>query len=120
MKIRPDIYLGLPYSVKNSVILDFDTKDLKSILQSVCDKLDLEYDKVKSKSRKREHVTARMIAISLSCKYTDYTLKEIGKFYKRDHSTIIYCRETFEDLIETKEPYMMDKFEKLGLNFSRN
>lgn len=55
-----------------------------------------------SNSRKREYVEPRQIAMYICCNMTKATLKTIGKaFGGRDHSTVIYAKQTVEDLIDT-------------------
>lgn len=64
-------------------------------------------------SRKREYVTARIIAIYMVRKNTTLTLKEIGILFNRDHSTIIYNLEQYNDLYKTKDKYFMDCLKKV-------
>lgn len=56
-------------------------------------------------SRKKEFVKARQISMYLIRKKTKATLKSIGYFFDRDHSTVIYALETTKDLMETDHNY---------------
>lgn len=61
---------------------------------------------MKSSSRKREHTIARQIAMTLIRQQTKLSLKSVGKIFgDRDHSTVIYAKETFNDLMETDTKY---------------
>jgi hypothetical protein len=71
---------------------------LQSIARWVSNQTGISVEKMQSKSRKREIVTARKGAIWLSRKYTTHTLKDIGDFYGgRDHSTIIHSCTFVDD-----------------------
>ena len=51
------------------------------------------------KSRKREVVTARQIAMYMIDKYTDLSLTSIGAFCgRRDHTTVIHGKRNVENL----------------------
>jgi len=62
----------------------------------------------------REHVTARIIAIYLIRKNTRMNLKEIGRVFNRDHSTIIYNLRQYDALTQTKDKYFMDCLNRVG------
>lgn len=108
-----EIYTGL--SVRDRMLFNagITSDEPNQILAHTCNMLELDYSDVLSKKRDKAFVTARMIAIGLTCKANIYTLKEIGKFYNRDHSTIIYNRDTFNDLIEIKDRYFLGKLNKV-------
>jgi len=72
----------------------------------VCDYLDIPEDLVRAKTRKREVVRARQIAMYFSKKLTQHSLKTIGlHFGGRDHSTVIHANNTVEDQIETDDQF---------------
>ena len=79
---------------------------IESINNTVCDYFNLTIDKIKSKSRKREIVQARQIAMFFSKQLTKSSLKTIGEFYGgRDHSTVIHSCQTVEDLVDTDKTF---------------
>ena len=51
-------------------------------------------DDLKSRSRKRSITFPRQVAMYLTRKYTDQSLADIGQFYNRDHSTVLYAIRT--------------------------
>jgi chromosomal replication initiator protein len=52
---------------------------------------------LRGKSRKREIVFARMIAMTLMCEQTSLSLKAIGaQFGGRDHTTVMHARDTIQ------------------------
>lgn len=81
----------------NEVNVDF-------ILSIVSEAFEISIDQLKSKSRKRDIVIGRQVAMYLAKKYTDVSLKDLGQvFGGRDHSTVIYSLKTVEDLLETDD-----------------
>jgi len=57
---------------------------------------------LKSKSRKRETVFPRQVAMYLMKEFTNLPLKSIGyHFGGRDHSTVIHAVQTISDMLET-------------------
>jgi len=67
----------------------------EKILDVVADHFKMTRDVIKGKSRKKELVFARMMAMTLMTEYTSLSLKAIGEqFSNRDHSTVIHARDT--------------------------
>jgi chromosomal replication initiator protein len=63
-------------------------------------------EELKSKSRKREIVTARQVAMYLAKQYTNHSLKSIGQYFGgRDHSTVIHALQVVNDLLDTNPPF---------------
>ncbi len=72
------------------------------ITKIVCEYYGVEENKVREKNRKKEVVLARQVAMYLSKKLTNSSLKTIGlHFGGRDHSTVIHAQNTIEELINT-------------------
>ncbi|MCK5086896.1 MAG: chromosomal replication initiator protein DnaA [Melioribacteraceae bacterium] len=70
------------------------------ITQIVCDHFEVDENKVREKTRKKEVVLARQIAMFLSKKLTKSSLKTIGlHFGGRDHSTVIHAYNSIDQLI---------------------
>ena len=79
---------------------------IEEIQRIVCDYLDIEEDLVRAKTRKREVVRARQIAMYYSKQLTQHSLKTIGlHFGGRDHSTVIHANNTVEDQMETDDQF---------------
>lgn len=61
---------------------------------------------IHSKSRKREIVQARQVAMFLSKKYTDYSYSHIGcQVGKRDHATVLHACRTIQDSLDIDKSF---------------
>ncbi len=81
----------------NNISIEFITK-------TVCEFFGLPENKVREKNRKKEVVMARQIAMYLSKKLTNSSLKTIGlHFGGRDHSTVIHAYNTISEQINSDE-----------------
>lgn len=79
---------------------------IEDIQRIVGEHLNISEDRMRGKTRKREVVRARQIAMYLSKKHTQHSLKTIGlHFGGRDHSTVIHAKDTVEDQMETDEQF---------------
>lgn len=80
---------------------------IESIQELVCDYFNIPTNKVKDKTRKQEIVEARQIAMFLSKKFTESSLKTIGlHFGGRDHSTVIHAVRTVENLLDSSQKHV--------------
>ncbi len=71
---------------------------IETITHIVCEVLNVAENKIRDKTRKKEIVLARQIAMYLSKELTKSSLKTIGlHFGGRDHSTVIHSCTTIED-----------------------
>jgi chromosomal replication initiator protein len=67
---------------------------------------DVSYSLMNTKTRKREIVEARQVAMYYLKSLTIMTLREVGELFGgRDHSTVIHARQTVEDLMTTDRAY---------------
>lgn len=89
--------------VLKDMIQDSQTSiSIEQIQNYVCEYFDIDTNKVREKTRKQEIVEARQIAMYLSKKFTDSSLKTIGlHFGGRDHSTVIHAISTVEERMQT-------------------
>jgi len=77
---------------------------IENITKIVCAYLGITEDKLRDKSRKKEIVFARQIAMYLSKELTKSSLKSIGlQFGGRDHSTVIHAHNSIDEAI-SKDP----------------
>jgi chromosomal replication initiator protein len=75
---------------------------IDDITKIVCDFLSLPENKIREKTRKKEVVFARQIAMYLSKEYTSNSLKTIGLYYGgKDHSTVIHACNLIQKNLET-------------------
>jgi chromosomal replication initiator protein len=71
--------------------------NIESITKKVCDHLNVAENKIREKTRKKEVVQARQIAMYLSKEMTNSSLKTIGlHFGGRDHSTVVHACSSIE------------------------
>ena len=76
------------------------------ISQTVCDYFGLELDILHSKTRKREIVQARQIAMYFSKSMTNSSLATIGaKIGKKDHATVLHACKAVNNLLETNRDF---------------
>ncbi|MFN5415075.1 MAG: chromosomal replication initiator protein DnaA [Bacteroidota bacterium] len=95
--------------VKNFVKNSTREISIEYIQKLVCDFYNIPVEAVKSKTRKREIVQARQIAMYFTKDLTKASLKNIGIFFGgRDHSTVIHACQTVNDLIETDKKFRHD------------
>jgi chromosomal replication initiator protein len=79
---------------------------IEEIQRTVCEYLNIDEDRMRGKTRKREVVRARQIAMYFCKKLTQNSLKTIGlHFGGRDHSTVIHANNTVADQMETDEQF---------------
>tara|TARA_R100000951_G_scaffold108643_1_gene104971 strand:+ start:78 stop:560 length:483 start_codon:yes stop_codon:yes gene_type:complete len=87
-------------------------KDLKEIK----DFIEMHVDwKIDCKRRNAKSVMFRTLFFYLSIKTTNLTLKEIGKFIKRDHSTVVHHKDNLFKKLESNEVMiiLINKFYKI-------
>ena len=76
------------------------TLTIETITKVVCEHLGVAENKIRDKTRKKEIVLARQIAMYLAKELTLSSLKTIGlHFGGRDHSTVIHACNSIEDYI---------------------
>ncbi|MDP5170760.1 MAG: chromosomal replication initiator protein DnaA [Bacteroidia bacterium] len=79
---------------------------IESIQEIVGNHLEIDVAQMKSKTRKRDIVQARQIAMFFAKEMTRNSLKSIGThFGGRDHSTVIHALQTVSDLMETDKMF---------------
>jgi len=105
---RRDVDLNLAKSMLQDFVSNVSREiTIESIQRIVGDHFKVEVDQLKAKTRKRQIVQARQIAMFFAKEMTRHSLKSIGlHFGGRDHSTVIHALQTVGDLVAT------DKFFK--------
>ena len=79
---------------------------IEYIIKVVADYFQVKPESLKSKSRKREVVQSRQIAMYFAKKFTKASLMRIGaEFGGKNHATVVYSSKTVEDLTETDKNY---------------
>jgi chromosomal replication initiator protein len=90
-----------------------NTINIESITKTVCNHLDIAENKIRDKTRKKEIVQARQLAMYLSKEMTNSSLKTIGlHFGGRDHSTVVHSCASVEEA-KTKDRIFGELIEDL-------
>ena len=100
---------------KTPIDLELAKQTLKSIVKNIESEVGIDYiqktvseyfnvptDELKAKTRKKEIVIARQLAMYFTKDYTNHSLKSIGShFGGRDHSTVIHALQSVNDMLDT-------------------
>ena len=85
-------------AMKERLDLRDQTKAAENILSKVAKFYGMTTDEVLGRCRKQELVKARFIAIYFIRNKTEFTLKTIGRMFKRDHASIIHALKTIKQV----------------------
>lgn len=107
--LAQSMFLGAPINIElasrivsEMVTFREKTLSISDIQEKVCDYYKLSVTEIQTKSRKRDVVQARQIAMYLARKYTKSSLTVIGEqIGNRDHATVLHAVKTVMDLCET-------------------
>jgi chromosomal replication initiator protein len=94
-----EVDMELTKRVINKTV-DFEKKQItmEKIQDIVSNYFKIDLKEIHSKSRKREIVQARHVAMFLLKKYTNYSYAHIGNLVgKRDHATVLHACKTIQD-----------------------
>lgn len=58
-------------------------------------------------TRKREHVIARQISMSLMYVFSQDSLYEVGRVFNRDHATVLHAMWQMDNAVDIKDPLVM-------------
>lgn len=107
MHTNPHLYAGLPDDQKRLILIKNKPLSNYALFKAIFKALKVTKEQIQSKNRKKEIVTARYIFIGLQKELGVYLpLKKVGKLVGgRDHSTVIYALNRFNDLIEIKDKH---------------
>lgn len=79
-----------------------EAKFIDTIMKLVSNNQNIPVEYFGMKTRKREIVQARQMAMYLSCKYTNCSLATIGtKIGRKDHATVLHAKKVILNLIDT-------------------
>jgi len=113
LNVFPSTFIGLPKSDQKKIKKNIEDYTAEEIASIVCESLNIPLELIYTPTRKREVSEARTIVIGLILRNNPtYGLKRLGKVFGRDHSTIIYQKDLFEDLYE-KNKVFTEKVERV-------
>ncbi len=100
--MKRDIDLELAKQILKTIVHDIDTEvSIDYIQKTVAEYFHLKIEDLKDKTRKKEVVIARQLAMYFAKEYTNHSLKSIGyHFGGRDHSTVIHAVQTVNDMYD--------------------
>ncbi len=105
-----DIDLNLAKHIVHGVVRN-ETKNIgiEDIINTVCKHFGLEIAAIHTKSRKREVVQARQVAMYLAKQHTDFSTSKIGKFIGgKDHATVLHACKTVKGQCEVDKTFRSD------------
>ncbi len=104
---KREVDLALAKDVLRDLITDTRlTLSIEQIQRLVCEYFEIGEDLVRAKTRKREVVQARQVAMYFCKRLTQHSLKTIGlHFGGRDHSTVIHANMSVENQMETDSKF---------------
>ena len=113
---KTEISLELAKQTLKNIVHDIESEvGVDYIQKSVGEYFQISVEDLKDKTRKKEIVIARQVAMYLCKEYTNHSLKSIGyHFGGRDHSTVIHAVQSVSDMIEidAKFCHSMDELKK--------
>ena len=101
--ILKEIDLELAKTALHSIVQNIDVEvNIDYIQKYVSNYFDVTIELLKAKTRKREIVVARQVAMYLAKDLTNHSLPEIGDaFGGRDHTTVLHAVRKIKELLET-------------------
>ncbi|MTI30946.1 chromosomal replication initiator protein DnaA [Xanthovirga aplysinae] len=104
---RTEVNLELAKSTLKHIIPENETEvDIDLIQKTVAEYFGVDCEKLVSKTRKRDVVVARQVAMYFSKECTEHSLKSIGyHFGGRDHSTVIHAVQSVNSQMVTNPKY---------------
>lgn len=113
IKIKKFIELIINDTFKNKKELS-----INDIYDFISDYKQIPIDILNKKTRKREIVKVRQMAMFYSKLLTQESLQDIGKIIgHKDHATVIHACKTINNLIETKDKLIIKDIENLNEYF---
>lgn len=113
--VRKDVSIELAEQVLNRIIhASLDSKvDIEVLQKKIVDFYKIPSDDLQGRSRKKEIVHIRQIAMHLVKKYTNYSLQAIGTYFGgRDHTTVLHALKVVDGLLE-KDPAFAQSYSLL-------
>eukprot|EP01132_Coremiostelium_polycephalum_P003033 gene3033-3792_t len=104
---RRDIDLDLVKQVLKNIVHDVDTEmSIEYLHKVVTEHFNISLENLKGKTRKKEVVIARQVAMYLAKHYTNHSLKSIGQYCGgRDHSTVIHAIQAVDAMLHTEHHF---------------
>lgn len=104
---KREITLELAAKLINKLVKNSKRElSIEYISKVVCDYFNMQVDALQAKTRKREVVQARQIAMYFSKSLTKYSLTSIGaQIGSKDHATVLHACKTVNNLKDTDKNF---------------
>lgn len=105
-----DIDLDLAQRILRKIVRN-ETKSITidTIIETVCQHFEIDTSVIHTKSRKREVVQVRQIAMYLAKKHTDSSSSKIGQLIGgKDHATVLHACKIVKELCEVDKTFRAD------------
>lgn len=111
----PMIYCGLKRDIRYSFLNGYTDESKEKIIQVVAGYFNLMKSDLQSKTRRHDISWPRQIAMYFIRKKTGICLAEIGRIFRKDHSTVIYAINQVGNMRDTNKKirYELENLEKL-------
>ncbi len=98
---RCNLDLNLAKEIISRIVTKVETLvDVDDIQETVSDYFNVPVEELKAKTRRKEIVVPRQIAMFIAREYTKNNLKQIGQaFGGRDHATVLHAIDSVKDLL---------------------
>jgi chromosomal replication initiator protein len=106
--LKREIDMDLAERIVRKAVICCESKPatIETIISKVCEHYNIDESAIHTKTRKREIVQVRQIAMFLAKKHTDNSASKIGQLIgKRDHATVLHACKTVKDLIEVDKSF---------------
>lgn len=98
----------------------------QQLTELICNELDITYEELTSKRRKKYMVDARMMFVALAYEPEKISLKTLGEFFdNRDHTSVYYYIKKHNHIIELNnrneeyEREYVDRFNMIKFKFNK-
>ena len=104
---KKDVTIDLAKNVVEKFVKQVHKEvSIDQIQEVIAQYFDMDVDTLQSKSRKRNIVQARQLAMFFAKKYTKASLASIGsQIGDRDHATVLHACKTIDNLLETDKQF---------------
>lgn len=115
-----DVDLSLAHKIVGN-LSDYEKKSITidDIISKVSDYYGIEPSAINTRSRKREVVLVRQVAMFLAKKYLDMSTSKIGQYVgNRDHATVLHACKTISNLADTDKQFR-NELNEIDLSLQR-
>ena len=108
---KRDVDLDLAERIVRKAVRCCESKPVtvEDIIQKVCNHYEIEESAIHTKTRKREVVQVRQVAMYLAKKHTDSSSSKIGQLIgNKDHATVLHACKIVKDQVEVDKTFKAD------------